>query len=283
MSATTQQKPTPVKVTRIRETPRALAPAGIAVYELPLDSISIPLRPPHTCTPESIAALAQSIHKYGVIHPLTVRTASDGRYELISGERRLRAVRLLGLRTVRCIVINSDGAKSDAMRLCENFHTVEPHFLDVAEAIGIFCEKYDCNAEAAAARLCISDRFVKEKLKMLEFSAPERKLVRSSRLTEEQVLCILSVADREARSILLEQICARSLSEDETERVVSAYLKKRRKKIKAHRETYLIRDVRIFYNTVDRAIDVMRRAGYSISAQKQEGEDATTVIIRISK
>ena len=107
--------------------------------------------------------------------------------------------------------------------------------------------------------------------------------MRTSALTEEQVCCILSVADREARSILLEEVCARSLTPDETERLVCAYLKRKRKKIKARRETFLIRDVRIFYNTVDRAIDVMRRAGYNITAQKQDSDDATTVVIRIGK
>ena len=130
--------------------------------------------------------------------------------------------------------------------------------------------------------MCISDRFVREKLRMLELSVSERKLVRLSHLTESQVSCILSIADRDARSLLLEEVCARALTPDETERLVYAFLKKKRKKIKARRETYLIRDVRIFYNTVDRAIDVMRRAGYNITAQKQDGEDATTVVIRIA-
>ena len=281
MTQATQNKPAPVKLTRISETPRCLTPSGIAVYEISIDSISIPPRTVHTCTPESIAALAQSIHKYGVIHPLTVRTAAGGGYELVSGERRLRAARLLGLCSVRCIVINTDGVRTDAMRLCENFHTVEPHFLDMAEAIGSFCDKYDASAEEAAARLCLSDRFVREKLRMLELSISERKLVRLSHLTEGQVSCILSIADRDARSILLEEVCTRALTPDETDRLVYAYLKKKRKKIKTRRETYLIRDVRIFYNTVDRAIDVMRRAGYNITAQKQDGEDATTVVIKI--
>ncbi len=274
---------TPVRVTKISDTPRCLTPAGIAVYEIPLDAIRITQKTVHTCTPESIAALAQSIHKYGVIHPLTVKTTYGGGYELVCGERRLRAVKLLGLSTVRCMVINADAARSDAVRLCENFHTVEPHYLDIAEAIGQFCEKHACTPESAAARLCLSEIYTKEKLRLLEFSAEERAKTKSSGIEEGVLLTLLSVADSQARSILLDEIIKKGLSAEETDRLLCSYIKKRRFIPVPKQHTYLIRDVRIFYNTVDRAIELMRRAGYNITANKQQTDDATLITVRIPK
>ena len=272
--------PTPVRVTKISDTPRCLTPAGIAVYEIPLDAIRITQKTPHTCTPESIAALAQSINKYGVIHPLTVKTTIGG-YELVSGERRLRAVKLLGLRSVRCMVINADGARSDAVRLCENFHTVEPHYLDIAEAIGQFCEKHACTPEQAAARLCLSESYTRDKLRLLEFDSDERAKTKAAGIEEGVLLTLLSVSDSQARSILLDEIIKKNLTAEETDRLLCSYIKKKKFKPIPKQHTYLIRDVRIFYNTVDRAIEVMRRAGYNITADKKETPDGTVVTVRI--
>ena len=274
--------PSPARVTHISDTPRCLLPAGIAVYEIPIDDIRITGMTKHTCSPESIAALAQSISKYGIIHPLTVRTMRDG-YELISGERRLRAVKLLGLNTVRCMVINADGARSDAVRLCENFHTVEPHYLDFAEALGQYCERHACTAAAAAARLCLAENYTKEKLRLLEFSPEERDIIRREEIDEGVVLTLLSVTDPHARSTLLKHIVKSRLTLEQTERLVCTYIKRRRFIPVPKKHTYLIRDVRIFYNTVDRAVEVMRRAGYGITAEKNELEDYTVLTVRIPK
>ena len=281
--ATAGGTPAPARVTRISDTPRALSPAGIAVYEIPLDSIKITQRTIHTCSPESIAALAQSIHKYGVIHPLTVKATYGGQYELVSGERRLRAVRMLGLSTVRCMVINMDGARSDALRLCENFHTVEPHYLDIAEAIGQFCDKHACTADQAAARLCLSECYTRDKLRLLEFTPEERAKTKKSPVEEGVLLTLLSIADQRARSRLLDEIIRGGMTAEETDRLLCTYIKKKRLKPIPKQHTYLIRDVRIFYNTVDRAIDVMRRAGYNITADKKEDDEGVVVTVRIPK
>lgn len=274
--------PSPARVTHISDTPRCLLPAGIAVYEIPIDDIRITGMTKHTCSPESIAALAQSISKYGIIHPLTVRTMRDG-YELISGERRLRAVKLLGLNTVRCMVINADGARSDAMRLCENFHTVEPHYLDFAEAIGQFCERHACTPETAAARLCLAESYTKDKYRLLEFSPEERKMIRREGVEEGVLLTLLSIGDPKARTSLLKHIVKSRLTPEQTDRLLYSYIKRKRFKPIPKQHTYLIRDVRIFYNTVDRAVEVMRRAGYGITAEKNELEDCTVLTVRIPK
>lgn len=267
----------------ITETPRSLLPAGIAVYSIPTDRIVSPDTHKHTSPPESIAALAQSIHKYGIIHPITVKALPDGTFMLVSGLRRLNAIRLLGYTNVLCIVISADEASCRAVSLCENVHTHNMHYLDIAEAIGRLCERYGYTTEEAAGRLCISLRYTHDKLRLLEYSAEERSCIKHSDITEQQLLSLLAVDDGEVRALILSQLLSDKLSREGADRLISTYLRRHSKKDIEKRATYLIRDVRIFYNTVERAMDVMRRAGYSISAEKTEYDDYTILSVRIPK
>ena len=265
--------------TKIKEMPRCLCPSGIAVYSVPtakIKTFGYPNRKYYS--PESITALAQSINKYGVIHPLTVRDMPDGTYELICGERRLRAVRLLGYKNVNCIVISTDRQKSDAMMLCENLQTVEMNYLDIAESIGRLSAKYNLDVCSVAARLCVAEAFVAEKLHLLEWSEGERRKIREAALSERQASSLLNIEDRTLRAKMLDRTVKEHLDDCMTDALVLSCLKKKLKKATPKSSCCLIRDVRIFYNTIERALDVMRRAGYSIGAQKREDDEGSTVI-----
>ena len=218
-------------VTRIKEIPRCIYPAGIAVYSLNIDSIVLPSETQRKNTSaESIAALAQSIHKYGVIHPLTVRTLEGGKYELVCGYRRLCAVKLLGLESVNCIVISTEQSRYDAIRFCENVQSEQLHYLDVSEAIGKLVSKYNFDIESAAAKLCVSDAYVRDKLRLLEYSPEQRRSIRASGLYEGQAMSILEVDDESAREKLLSRVIEGRLDRKTTDELVFAYLKKRMKK-----------------------------------------------------
>ncbi len=272
------------RITKIKETPRCLCPSGIAVYSIPTSKIKPPYPPNRRAySPESIAALAQSIHKYGVIHPLTVKDMPNGNYELVCGERRLRAVRLLGLSSVNCIVISTDRQKTDALMLCDNIQAEEMHFLDIAEAMGRLCSKYSLDVSSVAARLCIAETFAAEKLRLLDYSESERQKIRESKLTERQATSIISIDDEEARKNVLCEVCTRHMDEQATDSLVLSYLKKRLKKTAPKTSACLVRDIRIFYNTIERALDVMRSSGYSIGAEKHENELETSIKITIPK
>ena len=269
---------------KLTTAPRTLVPAGVAVYEIPIDRIKAGQAMRTDCPPEGIAALAQSIHKYGVIHPLTVRTdGTGGDYELVSGHRRLRAVKLLGLSSVRCIVITRDRSYSDAVSLCENIHSNAMHYLDIAEGIGNLSRKYGYSIQAAASKLCLSEMYVRDMARLLEFSERERRMIRAGEICEDVALQLLGIDDTDAREKLISEIYSKRLDRTGAEELVFNYMKKRAKKQKNRPATYLIRDIRIFYNTIDRALEVMRGAGYPISAEKIEEAEHTLIMIRIPK
>ena len=272
-----------VRRVHITETPRNIFPAGIAVYNVRVDSIEDRREAAHTCPPESITALASSINKYGVIHPLSVKVTGEGRYTLVSGSRRLRAARLLGLCEIPCIVITEDEARCVGLSISENVHTHAMHYIDIALAIEDMRCKSDLSVEGVAAALCLPLRFTHDKLRLLEFDDEERIKIKQSEAQERTILSLLEIEDAALRSRILSGLCSGALTEDTVTGLVRAYKKKRDKKALEKKATYLIRDVRIFYNSIERALDVMRRAGHNIRAEKTDSEDCTTLTIRIPK
>ena len=106
-------------------------------------------------------------------------------------------------------------------------------------------------------------------------------MIRSGEVCEQIAIGIVRIDDKEARERLLSEIAARRLDRAGAERLLYAYIKKRAKKEKNRSATYLIRDIRIFYNTIDRALEVMRSAGYQISAVKTDDGEGTTITIKI--
>ena len=153
----------------ITETPRNIFPAGIAVYNIRTDQIEDRREAEHTCPPESITALASSINKYGVIHPLSVKVSGEERYVLVSGSRRLRAARLLGLCEVPCIVITADDARSVGTSISENVHTHTMHYIDVALAIEEMRCRLALSVEGVAAALC----FKADQLQHIGYTLPD--------------------------------------------------------------------------------------------------------------
>ena len=267
----------------ITETPRNIFPAGIAVYNIRTDQIEDRREAEHTCPPESITALASSINKYGVIHPLSVKVSGEERYVLVSGSRRLRAARLLGLCEVPCIVITADDARSVGMSISENVHTHTMHYIDVALAIEEMRCRLALSVEGVAAALCLSLKYTHDKLRLLEYSCEERKKIKQSDAQERTVLSLLDIDDAHLRARILAELCSGAITEDTAAGLVRAHKKKRDKKALEKKTTYLIRDVRIFYNSIERALEVMRRAGHNIRAEKTDSEECTTLTIRIPK
>lgn len=272
-----------IRPTKIIETPRSMLPAGIAVYSIRIDEISSRCEAAHSSSPESIAALADSIHKYGIIHPLTVKTTGKEKYTLVSGARRLKAAKLLGLSLVPCIVITADEAKCSSMCLCENFHSHEMHYIDVAEGIAELCRKYNYTESEAAGRLCVSVRYVRDKLSLMTLNDEERARLKKSDTDEKLIAELVKINDAKVRSYILSELLDEKITREGAEKAIALYLKKRSGSAIEKRATYLIRDVRIFYNSVERALEVMRRAGHNITAEKKETEDYTLLTVRIPK
>ena len=253
------------------------------VQYLPLDAIRPnPQQPRRSFDREGLEELAGSIREYGVLQPLTVRRVGGG-YELVAGERRLRAAARAGLRQVPCLIARVDEAESGLLALIENVQRRDLNCFEEAEAIAGLISRYGFSQQEAAARLGRSQSAVANKLRLLQLTAAERQAVLEAGLTERHARALLRLTDTEQRREALDTVARRGLTVARTEALVEELLAQSRATPPRQRPHYVIKDVRLFLNSVQRSVDVMRQSGVAADVGRSDTEEAIVLTIRIPR
>ncbi len=232
---------------------------------------------------EAIFSLADSIRRYGILQPLTVRSLGDDgdEYELVAGERRLRAAGLLGLDRVPCIMINANDEQSAVLSIIENIQREDLNMFEVASALDALTRVRGMTQERAARVLSVSQAYIANKLRLLRFSENEKELVISSGLTERHARAALRLDDPKKREAALRHMAELRLNVADSEKYVDSLLEGPRRRAPRPKRKVIIKDLRIFYNTLDRAVDLIKRAGIEVEREQREEEDCTELVIRI--
>lgn len=248
------------------------------------DIVRNPNQPRKYFDPEAIAQLAESIRQYGVLNPLTVRRAPGGGYELVAGERRLRAARVAGLNDVPCLVIAADNEDSSAIALVENLQRRDLDFFEEAEGFKRLIDQYGLTQEEAARKVGKTQSAVANKLRLLRLSTQNMELIRSANLTERHARCLLRLEDENDRINATKYIIEHDLNVSRSEQYIDALLKEKDSPpvIGGERKVVrLIKDVRFFLNTLNRAVGVMVDAGIGATVDQTEDDDCLTLTISI--
>lgn len=254
-----------------------------SVLLIPTDRIRAnPNQPRKVFDADSLAALSQSIKANGILQPLSVREKdSDGIYELIAGERRLRAATDAGFNRVPCIVVNADCAQSAVYAVIENLQRRELNFFEEALAIETLCDKYGFDRSELSKKLGKAPSTVSNKLRLLRLPEDVRDKIISAQLSERHARALLKIDDSNKLHAAVDTVIKRSLNVAQTERLVDAIVQgavsHKPKVIK------LFKDVRIFVNTINHAVDTMRDAGIAAQAQQTETEESIVFTVRIPK
>ena len=170
------------------------APRSIA--RIPIESIvPSPFQPRRSFEEQAISELAESIRQHGLLSPLLVRRIDAGRYELIAGERRLRALRSLNLSHAEAIVLSAFDGECALLALVENLQREDLHFLDEAEAFRAILDGHTLTQEQLAGSLSISPSALANRLRLLKLTDEVRAAVRSSTLTERHARALLRLND----------------------------------------------------------------------------------------
>ena len=223
-----------------------------------------PMQPRRTFEETGLRELAESIRRHGILQPLTVRRTAAG-WELVAGERRLRAAVLAGL------------------ALVENLQRKDLHYLEEAEAIAAFLHQTGMTQEAVAAQLGMSPSALANKLRLLRLSPACRALLVEHGLTERHARCLLRLEDEGERLTALRQAAAKHWNVAQTEQYVERRLAALQTAPPAGRRTYIIKDVRLFLNSVDRGLRLIRDAGVDARTEREETEDEIVLTLRIPK
>ena len=265
----------------------ALRRGGI-VYLSTEDIVPNPVQPRKLFDDEGLEELSRSIKDYGILNPLSVRLRGS-RYELVAGERRLRAARLAGLKEVPCILLDVNMEDASLIALVENLQRRDLDFIEEANGINQLIRMFGMSQEEAARRIGKSQSAVANKLRLLRLPQDVLEGLRQNGLTERHGRALLRLPDRESQRAALLYIIDNGLTVAATDAYIDALLQapeepEAPEAPKAEgRRTFVLKDVRVFLNTLSRSIDLMKQGGIDAGVRREETEDQLILTISIPK
>ncbi|WP_300414713.1 ParB/RepB/Spo0J family partition protein [uncultured Oscillibacter sp.] len=253
------------------------------VLRLGVESIHPNPRQPRRLFDEgALRELAASIRRHGVVQPLVVRRRG-GEWELVAGERRLRAARLAGLTAVPCVEAEVDERESALLALVENLQRRDLHYFEEAAAIADYLRRTGATQEEAAAELGRSASAVANKLRLLRLSPACQALLLEKGLTERHARALLRLEDEEERLAAARRAAERGWNVAQTEQYVERRLQELQTTAPAGRRTYVLKDVRLFLNSVDRGLRIVREAGVEAKCLREDTDEEIVMTIRIPR
>ncbi len=250
------------------------------IFLIPQESIlPNPNQPRQRFDYDELEGLAQSIRQNGVLQPITVRQTDTG-FELVSGERRLRAARLVGLAKIPAVVAEVDDKTSAVFSLIENLQRQDLDCFEEAEALDRLVSDYGMSREELSRKLGKAPSTISNKLRLLRLPEDLRYRLSRGGLTERHARALLLLETDEQRARALGIMLDRRLNVQESERLIEQMLAKTGKNRVHYRG---VRDVRVFINTLNHAVDAIRRAGVDADAAKSETSEYIEYVVRIPK
>ncbi len=236
---------------------------------------------------EKLYELAESIREHGILQPLTVRKIDSDRYELIAGERRLRAASLIGLKTVPVIINKYTDNESFVLAVIENIQRHDLNYFEEAESYRKLMVECHLTQEELAQRLGKNQSTIANKLRLLKLNGDIRQRLLEHKLTERHARALLKLEDNELQERALQEMILKNLNVQQTEYLILSLkgeLQKRdRKQAKEKRAIRLFKDFRIFSNTINQTVEMIKKAGIPVRSDKSETDSYIEYIIRIDK
>ena len=242
-----------------------------------------PDQPRRYFDPDGLYELAESIRVHGILQPLSVRRKGGGRYELIAGERRLRAAMICGLEQVPCLVLEVSRESSCLLSLIENLQRRDLDYLEQDEGLQRLMQEYHLTQEQAARRLGKSQPAVANKLRLLRLPDSVRQFLQENGLTERHARALLRLGTEEQQLSAAQVFCRRRMNVAAAEAYIEDLLHRQQVTPPKGRTTYIIKDVRLFLNSVDRGLHLMRQAGVNADWGRQDTDEEILLTIRIPK
>ena len=237
-----------------------------------------PNQPRRSFDQEELVNLAISIRMNGILQPITVRETQNG-YEVVSGERRLRASRLAGMLSVPCIVIDVNSFKSAVYALIENLQRQNLGYFEEAVAIERLMKDFGLSQEETAKQLGKAPSTVSNKLRLLSLQSEARNLLCEHGLSERHARALLRLPEDKILPVL-NKIIERKLNVTQTEAYIEEILSEKQ----GNRITKtMFSDVKIFLKTINHAVDTMKKAGIKADIKKEEQEESYVYHIKIPK
>ncbi len=252
----------------------------VKVVKVPINQIfPNPYQPRKTFDDEALTDLKNSIAQYGVLQPLLVAPAEDGRYLLIAGERRLRASRMAELTEVPVIISEYTSQQIAEIALIENLQREDLHFLEEAEGYEQLMEQFHLTQEAMAARVGKKQSTIANKLRLLRLSGEVRKLLVDNGLSERHARALLKLEDEATRLEVVRFVIEHGYSVRQTEEYIEKLLSDKQQP--KRKRLLIVNDVRIYLNSIKQVVGAIKDVGIPVSMEQSVEGDDVVVSLRI--
>ncbi|HOM02266.1 MAG TPA: nucleoid occlusion protein [Acetivibrio sp.] len=236
----------------------------------------------------ALEELCESVKQYGVLQPINVRKISANMYELVAGERRLRAATMAGLTTIPCIVVDVNDNDSAVLALIENLQREDLSYMEEAEGYSNLINEHGFTQEELASKIGKSQSTIANKIRLLKLPPLVKKILADNNLTERHARALLKLHDEQLQLKVLKKVCEKGLNVKKTEELVEKAIEKytmqkENEKKGGVKFTKAIKDIRIFINTIKQAIILMKKSGVDVKAAQFDRGSYVEFVIRIPK
>ncbi|MBS3947456.1 MAG: nucleoid occlusion protein [Dethiobacter sp.] len=241
-----------------------------------------PYQPRQNFSEQKILELAQSIKTYGLLQPVVLRKRQEA-YQLIAGERRLRACRFLGWTNIPAVVREASDSAMATIALIENLQRESLNFLEEANAYRQLLDEFRLTQEVIAQRLGKSQSTIANKLRLLKLPEKVQELLLVEELSERHARALLKLPNEELQLKVVNEICYLGLTVSQTDKRVEELLARDRPGRRGERKKVVIRDVRIFLNSVRQGVAILRAAGLETEVTEEDCGEHLEIHIRLPK
>ncbi|MFZ2537432.1 MAG: ParB/RepB/Spo0J family partition protein [Oscillospiraceae bacterium] len=225
-----------------------------------------------------IESLSNSILANGLLQPLTVRRYSD-HFELVSGERRLRALKYANIQLAPCIIVDTSDKQSAVFALLENLQREDLNYFEESSAIKNLIVEWGVSQQEVGTRLGKAQPTIANKLRLLKYDKETQKLLLENNINERQARALLKITDIKLLKVAIEYIVNKQLNVAQTEKYIESIINiDTVEKKKFHP---IVKDIRIFLNTINHAIGLMKQSGINAVSEKNENDEYIEYIVRI--
>lgn len=255
------------------------------IRSIPVIQIEPSRSQPRVCfSKEALAGLSRSIRENGILQPISVRRVFASKFELVAGERRLRAAIMAGFKTVPCVILDCDETQAAVFALLENLQRANLNMFEEAEAMRNLIEIWGLTQESVAKKLGKKQSTIANKLRLLKLDDEERALIKKANLSERHARAILKLVSKEQRKLMIKKIAEKNLNVLDTEALIESILKGDvLGSFENSDEKFVVKDLKFFMNAINDALDLMKVSREGVQYIHNETDEYLEYMVKIPK
>ena len=256
------------------------------ILQIPVGSIRPnPYQPRKVFTKTALDELCESIKVYGILQPINVRKIGQDSYELVAGERRLRAAKLAEMETIPAIVVNIDDQDSAVLALIENLQREDLNFIEEAEGFAHLLHDHNFTQQDIAEKVGKNQSTIANKLRILKLTPEIKAMLLEHKLTERHARALLKLPDEKLQLEVLQQVIKKDLNVKKTEKLIAEVLDKlsRPKETERRQNIKSAFNFKIYLNTLKNAFNAIKETGLNAEYKQLDKGDYVEVVVKIPK